>query len=307
MYLVTGGGGFIGSHLVRGLVQRGKRVRVIENGYSGTRDRIRDVLDDVEWVNGDIRDEGLLAKICQGVEVILHHAAIASVPASVADPMLSHAVNVNGTLNVLRAAQNAGVRRVVFASSSALYGEEPTTPKHEFLPTRPISPYGAQKLAAEAYCRVWSQVYGLETVALRYFNVFGPSQDPKSEYAAVIPRFITAALSDRPPTIYGDGEQSRDFMYVKNVVDINLLVAVHPAAIGATLNVGTGSSLTLNHLVSTIGEKIGKMITPNYAPSRPGDIRESLADIHLLRETVQYEPAYSFEDGLAETIAAYQL
>lgn len=310
MYLVTGGGGFIGSHLVRALVRRGERVRVLENGAAGpvaaSGARIADVRDAVEWIAGDVRDVETLRRASAGVEVVLHQAALASVPASIADPEGAHATNATGTLNVLQAARAAGVRRVVVASSSAVYGNLPTTPKSELLPTVPLSPYGVQKLTAESYAHIWHSIYGLETVALRYFNVFGPGQDPASEYAAVIPRFITAALVGRAPTVYGDGEQSRDFIYVGNVVDVNLLAATVPAAAGAILNVGTGTSLTLNQLLVELGRILGREIVPVYAPPQPGDVRESLADISRLRATLGYTPAVSFAQGLAETVRAFQ-
>jgi UDP-glucose 4-epimerase len=305
MYLVTGGGGFIGSHLVRGLVQRGIQVRVLDNNSSGSQQRIADVLEEVEWVDGDVRDPGTIRRLCQGVEVVLHQAGVASVPQSIAEPEMTHASNVTGTLNVLLAARDAGVRRVVFASSSAVYGNLPTTPKTELLPTHPLSPYGVQKLAAESYCRIWPALYGVETVALRYFNVFGPAQNPRSEYAAVIPRFISTVLAGKPPTIYGDGEQSRDFIYVSNVVDINLLAATAPEVVGKVVNVGTGKKVTLNRLIAEIECIVGRPIRPVYEAVRPGDIRESLADISLLRATLGYEPAISFADGLALTVNAY--
>lgn len=306
MYLVTGGGGFIGSHLVRALVRRGTPVRILDNETTGGPWRVADVLDDVEWIHGDVRDSGAVHRACSGVEVVLHHAAVASVPRSIAEPELTYTTNVTGTLNVLQAAHNRGVRRVVVASSAAVYGNLAITPKTETLPTQPVSPYGAHKLAAESYCRVWQQLYGLDTVALRYFNVFGPGQDPQGDYAAVIPRFIAAALAGQSPTIYGTGEQSRDFIYVQNVVDVNLLVAVAPAAAGMVVNVGTGARVTLNQLVAELSRIVGRPIRPIYAPARAGDIHESLADISLLRTTLGYEPEVSFADGLAATVHAFQ-
>lgn len=307
MYLVTGGGGFIGSHLVRALVERGERVRVLDNSSSGGPQRIADVLKRVEWVDGDVCDLDTVRQACLGVEVVLHHAAVASVPRSIAEPMMTHASNVTGTLNILMAACDAGVRRMVFASSSAVYGNLATTPKAETLPTQPLSPYGVQKLAAEAYCRIWHSIYGLETVALRYFNVFGPFQDPQSEYAAVIPRFISRVLAGEPPVIYGDGEQSRDFIYISNVVEANLLAAVTPQAAGAVMNVGTGAKITLNQLVTELGHIIGRPIQAVYEDARPGDVRESLADITLLRATLGYEPTLSFSEGLRRTFHAFQI
>ena len=306
MYLVTGGGGFIGSHLVRTLVRRGERVRVLDNGFSGSRDRIADVLGEVEWIDGDIRDADMVRRACRDVEVVLHHAAVASPFRSIAEPLMAHDVNVTGTLNVLIAARDEGVRRVVFASSAAVYGNLPTTPKTEALPLQPVSPYGVHKLAGESYCPVWHSIYGLETVALRYFNVFGPSQDPKSEYAAVIPRFITTVLAGEIPVVYGDGEQSRDFIYVGNVVDINLLAATVPAAAGMIMNVGTGKKITLNLLLAEIGRIVGREIVATYEPVRPGDVYESLADVSRLRSVLQYEPAVSLGEGIERTLRAYE-
>ena len=306
MYLVTGGGGFIGSHLVRVLVQKGLRVRVLDDSSSGSRKQIADVADAIEWVDGDLRDDNIVRQVCRGVEVVLHHAAIASVPQSIAHPAAAHAVNVTGTLDLLIAARDAGVRRFVFASSSAVYGDLPDSPKNEDLPVQPVSPYGVQKLAAESYCRIWHALYGLETVALRYFNVFGPGQSPTSEYAAVIPRFITAVLGGHAPTIFGDGEQSRDFVYVGNVVDVNLLAATLPNLGGEVLNVGMGGPVTLNQLVGQLERIVGRPIRPTYAPVRPGDIRESVADISRLQSTLHHEPSTSFEDGLAATVEAFE-
>ncbi len=306
MYLVTGGGGFIGSHLVRALVQRGIQVRVLDNTSSGSRERIADILHAVEWVDGDIRDTDTLRKVCQDAEVILHQAAVASVPRSIAEPNMTHATNITGTLNVLLAARDAGVRRVVFASSSAVYGNLPATPKTEMMPVQPLSPYGVQKLAAESYCRIWHTIYGLETVALRYFNVFGPAQDPQSEYAAVIPRFISAVVEGRTPIVYGDGEQSRDFIYISNVVDMNLLAATVPDAAGQVINVGTGEKITLNQLLAELGRISKQPLHPHYEAARSGDVRESLADISLMRTVLGYTPAVSFAQGLALTFQAFE-
>ena len=305
MHLVTGGGGFIGSHIVRALVQRGDRVRVLENGLTGSRARIRDVLADVEWIDGDVRDLDAVQRACRGVEVVFHQAAVPSVSRTIAEPAMTHETNLTGTLNILVAARENSVRRVMFASSCAIYGDNPASPKSETLQPRPLSPYAVQKLAAESYCPVWHTIYGLETVALRYFNVFGPSQDPKSEYAAVIPRFVVAALSGTPPTIYGDGEQSRDFVYVGDIVEANLRAAQTPAAAGMIMNVGTGTSATLNQMLVELSGIIGRRIEPTYAESRPGDVRESLADISLLRATLGWAPATSLRDGLRQTVSAF--
>jgi UDP-glucose 4-epimerase len=257
-------------------------------------------------VDGDIRDLDCVRAACRGVEVVLHQAAIASVPQSIATPALTHTVNVDGTLNVLLAARAHGVRRVVFASSSAVYGDHPASPKAETLPTRPLSPYGVQKLAAEAYLPVWNTLYGVEAVALRYFNVFGPDQDPHGAYAAVIPVFIMTALAGRPPVIYGDGEQSRDFIHIDDVVDVNLLAATVPAAAGQIMNVGTGRGVTLNRLAAELGRVLDREVVPEYYPARPGDIRESLADISCLQTTLDYAPVVSFADGLARTVEGYK-
>ncbi len=305
MYLVTGGGGFIGSHIVRALVERGERVRVLDNSSSGGRERISDVLGDVEWLEGDIRDPEMLASACRSVEVILHHAAVVSTQRSIREPQMVHAVNLSGTLNVLVAAHEGGVRRVVMASSAAVYGDLPFSPKAETQPVQPLSPYGVHKLASEAYCAVWYALYGLETVALRYFNVFGPGQDPQGEYAAVVPRFISKVVAGGQPTIYGDGNQSRDFIYVGNVVEINLLAATLPAAAGQIFNVGMGQSVTLNHLIETLGQILGREIQPIYHAPRAGDIRDSLADITRLQTTLGYHPRVSFRDGLERTTRAF--
>jgi UDP-glucose 4-epimerase len=303
MYLVTGGGGFIGSHLVRELVQRGERVRVLDIGDPA---RIADVRPHIDLIQGDVRDLESVRAACQGVEVALHQAAVASVPHSVREPEMTHAVNVTGTLNILLAAREAGVRRVVFASSSAVYGDLLASPKSEAFPTAPLSPYGVQKLAAESYCRIWPSVYGLETVALRYFNVFGPGQDPNSDYAAVIPRFISAILSDHAVTVYGDGEQTRDFLFVQNVVEVNLLAATAPAANGAVMNVGAGAAISLNQLLVELQRITGREIRVTHEPERIGDIRESVADISVLRAMLGYEPTVTFVEGLARTVEAYR-
>jgi len=239
------------------------------------------------------------------VEVVFHQAAVPSVPRTIAEPEMTHAINLTGTLNVLVAAREAGVRRVMFASSCAVYGNHPVSPKAESQPPQPLSPYAVHKLAAEAYCPVWHTIYGLETVALRYFNVFGPSQDPGSDYAAVIPRFVTAALAGTSPTIYGDGEQSRDFIYVGDVVEANLRAAVTPAAAGKVMNVGTGASVTLNQLVGELELILGLQIEPVYAEPRAGDVRESQADVSLLRAMLGWAPGTSLLDGLRHTVHAF--
>jgi nucleoside-diphosphate-sugar epimerase len=301
MYLVTGGGGFVGSHLARALVQKGEKVRIIDNSSTGSRLKVKDILNQVEWIDGDIRDLALMKQVCKGVEVVLHHAAVASVQASIDDPIETDAVNVGGTLNVLTAAKEVGVRRVVFAASAAIYGNNPITPKQEDLLPSPLSPYGLQKLSAEWYCRIWHSIYGLETVALRYFNIYGPRQDPNGQYAAVVPRFITAIVDGKSPEIYGDGEQSRDFISIRDIVRANLCAATAPNAPGKTFNIATGQSFTLNLLVDVLREVSGKPITPIYTDPKSGDIRESLADVTAAREILGFTAQMSLRDGLRET------
>jgi UDP-glucose 4-epimerase len=305
MNLVTGGGGFIGSHLTRALVKRGDRVRVLDNLSTGSRQRLADVVGDVEWIEGDIRDAETVQRACAGVDTVYHHAAIASVARSVEEPGLTNDVNICGTLNMLSAARDCGARRLVFASSSAVYGAIAATPKAETLPTVPTSPYGIQKMAGELYVSSWYTLYGLETVALRYFNVFGPGQDPRGGYAAVIPRWIAAALASEPVTIYGNGEQSRDFIHVSDVVAINLVAAAHPAAAGAVFNVGTGQSSTLLTLADEIGRAVGRRLAVHHEPVRAGDLFESVADTTRLRSVLGYTPATDFAGGIANTVDGY--
>ena len=299
--LVTGGAGFIGSNLVRALLARGDGVRVLDNFSTGYRRNLEPL--DVELVEGDLRSYERVATAVNGVEVVFHQGALPSVPRSIQDPLSSSAVNVEGTLNVLLAARDAGVRRVVFASSSSVYGDAPGMPRHESQRPAPLAPYAVSKLAAEQYCMVANRVFGLETVALRYFNVFGEHQDPLSGYAAVIPKFIRAMLDGERPTIFGDGETSRDFTHVENIVEANLAAAAEPAAAGRVMNVAIGSSHTLNELVETLRRLLDSDIEPDFAPSRPGDVPESLADVSLARELIGYEPSVAFEEGLERTIA----
>ena len=304
--LVTGGGGFIGSHLVERLVRDGHRVRVIDNFTTGHRRNLQSFIDDIELVEGDLQSYERASAAVRGCEIVLHQAAMPSVPRSVQDPLTSNAANVIGTLNVLLAARDSGVRRVVFASSSSVYGASEQLPKEETLPTLPISPYAVAKLAGEGYCRSFTEVYGLETVALRYFNVFGARQDPLSQYAAVVPNFITGALRGEAPTIYGDGEQSRDFTYVDNVVEGNILAMSAPGVVaGRAYNVACGDRITLNELVATIGRVLGRSIEPRYEAPRPGDVKHSMADTTRAREDFGYEVVVPFEDGLARTIRYY--
>src|SRR4051795_11856877 len=280
-YLVTGGAGFIGSSIARALLARGDKVRILDNFFSGKRENLADIAKDVELIEGDIRDPATTARACAGVEVVYHEAAIPSVPRSLADPMGSNDANVTGTLNVLNEAKKAGVRRVVYAASSSAYGDTPTLPKVETMRPAPLSPYAVSKLAGEHYCQVFAGAYQLETVCLRYFNVFGPRQDPASEYAAVIPRFITAGLANKSVTVYGDGTQSRDFCFIENTVEANLAAGSAPAAdvSGRVFNVACGAATTLNDVVKQLGELLGKKIEITYSPGRVGDVKHSLADI----------------------------
>jgi nucleoside-diphosphate-sugar epimerase len=303
--LVTGGAGFIGSSLVERLVEEGHDVRVLDNFATGHRANLADLAEHVELIEGDIQSYERVHNAVRGCEVVFHQAALPSVPRSVQDPLTSNAVNVIGTLNVLLAARDEGVRRVVFASSSSTYGASAELPKRERMPALPISPYAVAKLAAENYCRAFHEVYGLETVALRYFNVFGPRQDPLSQYAAVIPRFVLAFLADRSPTVDGDGEQSRDFSYIDNAVDANLLAADAPQAAGRTFNVACGEQISLNALLEELRSLTGKAIEASYEEARPGDVRHSLADISGAREHLGYEPRVGFREGLRRTLEWY--
>jgi UDP-glucose 4-epimerase len=302
-YLVTGGAGFIGSHLVEELVRQGQHVRVLDDFSTGRPDNLAHVRERIELIERDIRDRSAVRAAMVDVDYVLHQAALPSVPRSVADPLTTNEVNITGTLNVLLAARDARVERVVFASSSSVYGDSPTLPKHEDMPTNPLSPYAVSKLAGESYCRAFHVVYGLPTVALRYFNVFGPRQDPSSQYSAVIPKFITAAMDGQPLTIYGDGNQSRDFTYVANVVAANLLACRASAACGQVLNASCGGRYTLLELVSHLERLLGRgPLRVEHLPARPGDIRDSMGDIRRARDVLGYEPSVDFESGLAQTV-----
>ncbi|MDQ7857875.1 MAG: SDR family oxidoreductase [Armatimonadota bacterium] len=316
-FLVTGGAGFIGAHLVRALVTRGEAVRVLDNFSTGSVHNLayalgRPVqeppdaalvqLDGVEVLRGDIRDPQTCARACAGVDVVLHQAAMRSVPRSVDDPRGANEHNVTGTLNLLVAASAAGVRRFVYASSSSVYGDDPALPKREDTPPAPISPYAASKLAGEHYCRVFARTFGLATVALRYFNVFGPLQDPQSQYAAVIPRFIAWTLDGQPLEIHGDGEQSRDFTYVDNVVAANLLAADGPALDGEPINVACGERYTLLQVAEVIEGLLGRRSEHRHTPPRRGDVRHTLADIGRARARLGYTPRVGFHEGMARTV-----
>lgn len=302
--LVTGGAGFIGSQLVGALCADGHEVRVLDNFSTGHRANLAALAGDLELVEGDIQSYERVHNAVQGCEVVFHQAALPSVPRSVQDPLTSNAANVIGTLNVLLSARDSEVRRVVYASSSSVYGATETLPKHEDLPATPISPYAVAKLAGEGYCRSFSQVYGLETVALRYFNVFGPRQDPLSQYAAVIPNFITACLDGRAPKVFGDGEQSRDFTFVGDVVRANLLAAEAAGVSGRCFNIAAGKRITINHLVDAVRSATGCEIEAEHQPARPGDVRHSLADLKRARQELGYEPATGLSEGLRLTVEA---
>jgi UDP-N-acetylglucosamine/UDP-N-acetyl-alpha-D-glucosaminouronate 4-epimerase len=304
-YLVTGGAGFIGSHLAEELVRRGHRVRVADSLVTGRRSNL-DHLPQVEFLEGDLAELSFAERVAAGCEYVLHQAAIPSVPRSVKDPLTSNRANVDGTLNMLVAARGAGVRRLVFAGSSSAYGDTPTLPKHEGMPTNPLSPYALQKIIGEQYLQVFTRLYGLETVSVRYFNVFGPRQDPTSPYSGVISVFAAALLQNRPPTIFGDGEQTRDFTYVANVVDGVLRACDAPGASGQIINVATGGRTSLNQLFDTMRRLIGATVKPIYADARQGDVRDSQADIRLARQILGYEPSVSFEEGLQRTVDWYR-
>jgi UDP-glucose 4-epimerase len=303
--LVTGGAGFIGGHLVAGLVADGWRVRVLDDLSSGRESNLADVADAVELVRGDVRDEATLARAVVGAEVVFHQAAVASVPRSVAEPLRTNSINLDGTLQVLEAARRAGVRRVVYAASSSAYGNSEELPKAETMAPEPLSPYALQKLAGEFYCRLYTSLYGLQTVALRYFNIFGPRQDPKSEYAAVIPRFICAALAGEGATIYGDGEQTRDFVFVQDAVRANLLAADAERASGAVINIATGRRTSLNDLWRAIREITGVTAPSRHAQARAGDVRDSVADLSRARALLGFEPAVDLREGLRRTADSF--
>jgi UDP-glucose 4-epimerase len=302
--LVTGGAGFIGSHIAAQLVERGAAVRVFDNFSSGKWENLTDLRGQIEVIDGDLRDEEALRRAVAGVEIVYHQAALPSVPRSIADPRASLDTNVMGTLNLLLAARDAGCRRVVFASSSSVYGDTPVLPKHEAMTPRPLSPYAISKLSGEQLCAVFTRIYGLDTVALRYFNVFGPRQDPASPYAAVIPKFRHALTTGGTPVIYGDGTQSRDFTYVENVVAANFGAATAEGVAGQVFNVASGRAITVLAMLESIAQLAGVPPRVRYEPPRPGDIRDSLADISAARAALGYEVSVPFEDGLVRTMAA---
>jgi len=305
-YLVTGGAGFIGSNIVERLVEMGEEVVVLDDMSTGYRKNLENFIDDIRLIEGDIRDSEAVGKSMKGVDYVLHQAALASVPRSIDNPVLVNDVNVNGTLNVLEEARKAGVKGLVYAASSSAYGDAEVSPKVEDLKPRPLSPYAVSKLVGEHYCAVYSNVYGLRTVCLRYFNVFGPRQDPASQYAAVVPIFISRIMKDQAPVIYGDGEQSRDFTFVRNVVAANILAAEAEEASGEMMNVACGEEYTVNRLLNIIGDELGSDIEPEYAEPRAGDVRHSMADISKAEELIGYSVEVEFKEGINKTIDWYR-
>ena len=305
-YLVTGGAGFIGSNIAEELVKRGHPVRIIDNFLTGKRENISSFLDKIELVEGDIRDYDACCRALEGVDFVLHQAALSSVSRSIEDPLLTNDINIKGTLNVLLASREAKVKGFVFASSAAVYGDNPILPKKEGNVGNPLSPYALSKLVGEKYCWIFSQIFGLSTVCLRYFNIFGPRQDPSSQYASVIPNFISRMLKGESPTIFGDGEQSRDFVYVFNVVEANILASKAKGVSGEVFNIGCGEGTSVNSLASKLNEILREKINPSYDEPRPGDIRHSFADISKAKKMLKYEPQVPFGKGLEETIRWYR-
>ena len=306
--LVTGGAGFIGSNLTEELLKRGHFVRVLDDFSTGKRENLvfNEAYPSLEIIEGDIRDLSTCQKAVQGTEYVFHQGALPSVQRSVEDPETSNAINAGGTLNILLAAREKGVKRVMYASSSSVYGDTPTLPKHEEMPCDPLSPYALQKYIGEQYCRLFYQLYGLETISLRYFNIFGPKQDPNSLYSAVIPKFIDALLQGRPPIIFGDGEQSRDFIYIENVVQANLLAMSAGHLHGEAMNIACGERTSLNQLLNVLKKILGSKLSPIYQEPRQGDVRHSLADIRKGKEMIKYEPKVGIEIGLKKTVEFFQ-
>ena len=304
--LVTGGAGFIGSHLTTYFVEAGHRVRVLDDLSSGTRENLAQIEGRFELVEGDIRDPDQCLGACRDIEFVFHQAAIPSVPKSVDDPQSSHDVNINGTFNMLRAASKAKVRRFIYAASSSVYGDTPESPKHERIRPEPLSPYAVQKYAGECYCRAFFECYGLETLSLRYFNVFGPRQDPTSDYAAAIPAFVTKLLAGQRPTVFGDGEQTRDFTYIDNVVHANALAMKVDKTCGQAVNAACGDQITVNQTIATINELLGTDVKPQHVAARAGDVKHSCADASLAKELLGFEPLVTFEDGLRKAIDYYR-
>ncbi len=305
-FLVTGGAGFIGSNICRKLLAQDCFVRVIDNLLTGKKENLAGIIETIDFIQADMGDYELARAAMKDVDVVLHQGALPSVPRSVDDPAATHQHCLNATFTLLLAACDAGIKRFVYASSSSAYGDTPTLPKIETMQPQPLSPYAAAKLAGEYYCTVFCKVFGLETISLRYFNVFGPHQDPTSQYAAAIPAFVTAILKDTPPTVYGDGEQSRDFTYVDNVVEANLLAARAKKTSGEVVNIACGQAVTVNEVIGIINELLGKNIKPIYTDPRPGDVKHSLADITLAKKTIGFEPVVPFAEGLQKSIDWYR-
>lgn len=302
LYLVTGGAGFIGSNIAEQLVKKGEKVRILDDFSTGKRENIVGFKDSVELIEGDLRDWEIVKRAMKGVDFVLHQGALPSVERSIEDPLTTTKVNILGTLNVLLVAREVKVKRVVYASSSSVYGATPTLPKKEGMKTNPQSPYAVTKLIGEEYCRIYYSIYGLETVCLRYFNVFGSRQDPGSQYAAVIPKFITLLLKGKSPPIYGDGEQSRDFTFIDNVVKANLEACKAKGTSGEVFNIACGKSVTINELVEKLNKILQTRIKPTYQSPRKGDVRHSLADISQARKTLHYSPEVGFDEGLEKTV-----
>ena len=304
--MVTGGAGFIGSNICRKLTSQGCFVRVVDNLLTGKRDNLADFIEKIEFIEADMGDEKIARSAMKDIDIVLHQGALPSVPRSVDDPAATHKHCVDATFTLLLAARDAGIKRFVYASSSSAYGDTPTLPKVETMFANPLSPYAVAKLVGEYYCSVFYKVFGLETISLRYFNVFGPHQDPTSQYAAAIPAFVTAILKDEPPTVYGDGEQSRDFTYIDNVVEANLLAARAEKTAGEVINIACGEAVTVNEIIGMINGIVGRDIKPKYEPMRPGDVKHSLADITLAEKTISFKPIVPFKDGLELAIDWYR-
>jgi UDP-glucose 4-epimerase len=305
-FLVTGGAGFIGSNICKELVSQGCFIRVVDNLLTGKKSNLAGIIDKIEFIEADMGDAEVAQSAMQDIDVVLHQGALPSVPRSVDDPAATHKHCVDATFTLLLAARDAGIKRFVYASSSSAYGDTPTLPKVEAMAPMPLSPYAVGKLAGEYYCSVFYEVFGLETISLRYFNVFGPYQDPTSQYAAAIPAFVTAILKDKPPTIFGDGEQSRDFTYVDNVVDANLLAAKAKQTKGEVLNIACGQAITVNEIIDMINALVGKNIRPIHTDPRPGDVRHSLADITAAKKLIGFKPTVTFKQGLQKAIDWYR-
>jgi UDP-glucose 4-epimerase len=305
-FLVTGGAGFIGSNICKRLVSQDCFVRVVDNLLTGKKSNLAKVIDKIEFIQADMGDSKVAQSAMKDIDVVLHEGALPSVPVSIENPAATHKHCVDATFTLLLAARDAGIKRFVYAASSSAYGDAPTSPKVETMPASPLSPYAVAKLTGEYYCSVFYKIFGLETVSLRYFNVFGPYQDPASQYAAAIPAFVTAILKDEPPTIYGDGEQSRDFTYIDNVVDANLLAGRAKRTQGEVVNIACGQAVTVNEIIDMINNLLGKSVKPKYIAPRPGDVKHSLADITAARNLIGFKPVVQFKDGLQKAINWYR-